>query len=467
MGDHPRGHSKSGRLSIGSLTGDPRPPAAYPAETIAAIATPPGRGGIGIVRISGAALRNLYVSLTGIEPTPRRAAFAQFRDADGGILDEGLALYFPAPYSYTGEDVIELQGHGGPVVLHAIVQRSIALGVRLAAPGEFTQRAFLNGKLDLAQAEAVIDLIDASSLAAARSALRSLRGEFSREVDGLAAALNEVRAWMEAAIDFPDEAIDTLVPEALRVRIVAVGARLAQITGRARRGSQLRAGIHVVIAGAPNVGKSSLINQLAGDDIAIVTAQAGTTRDVIRQTIHLEGLPFHLSDTAGLRETAEEVEQLGVARARQEIEQADLLLEVRDARDPDASSVRVTTVTTQRLIVLNKVDLVGPGSDPSRLAPGLAISAKTGQGMEGLRRALLAAAGWEGSSEDVILARARHLDALRRAATHVQAAADIVAEPECAAEELRLAQQALEELTGRKTADDLLGEIFGRFCLGK
>ncbi|HLU76832.1 MAG TPA: tRNA uridine-5-carboxymethylaminomethyl(34) synthesis GTPase MnmE [Burkholderiales bacterium] len=441
------------------------------ADTIAAIATAAGRGAIGIVRVSGKGLADVAKTLSGAFPAPRQASFARFRDADGSIIDEGLLLYFPAPYSFTGEDVLELHAHGGPVVLQLLLRRCLALGARLAEPGEFTRRAFLNDKLDLAQAEAVIDLIDAANEAAVRSAGRSLRGEFSKEIEKLVEGLISVRMHVEATIDFPEEEIDPADRQTIRAGVDRLALAVGEILGRAQQGSLLRTGLNVVLAGQPNVGKSSLLNRLAGEELAIVTEIPGTTRDVVRQTIYLEGLPVNIIDTAGLRETEDAVEQIGIARAWKEIEQADLLLLLVDARSgvgaEDEDILRRLPASLRRLTVYNKIDLVDASALPDEADDMLCVSAKTGQGVPALRERLEAIAGWQGGSEDLYLARERHLVALREAREALARAQAADPHWELLAEELRLAQAALSRITGAFTADDLLGEIFSRFCIGK
>jgi len=444
-----------------------------PRDTIAAIATAPGRGGIGVVRISGPNLSNLVARLGGKAQQARFAQFARFRDGSGGLIDEGLLLYFPAPHSFTGEDVIELQGHGGPVVMQLLLARCVELGARLAEPGEFTRRAFLNGKLDLAQAESVADLIEASTAAAARSAVRSLTGSFSKEVHGLRDRLVDLRMLVEATLDFPDEDVDFLVEARAFERVEAIAGELSAILDRARQGSLLRSGLHVVLVGRPNVGKSSLLNSLAGIDRAIVTDIAGTTRDALRETIQIEGIPLHITDTAGLRETSDEVEKIGIARTWQEIERADVIVRLVDVRagltDADAEIDARLPAGVERITVFNKVDLLE--RQPERVeADGgvsLYLSAKAGQGVDLLRAELLRIAGWHRHGEDLILARERHLIALREALARVQAALHNRHALELMAEELRLAQDAVNEITGEFTPDDLLGVIFSRFCIGK
>ena len=444
-----------------------------PSDIIAAIATAPGRGGIGVVRISGPDLSALATLFGNREADARVARFARFKDANGGLIDEGLVLYFPAPHSFTGEDVIELQGHGGPVVMQLLLARCLELGARLAEPGEFTRRAFLNGKLDLAQAESVADLIEASTAAAARSAVRSLTGGFSKEVQGLCERLIDLRMLVEATLDFPDEDVDFLIEARAFERIEIVAAELRAILDRARQGSLLRNGLHVVLVGQPNVGKSSLLNRLAGIDRAIVTDIAGTTRDALRETIQIEGIPLHIIDTAGLRETSDEVEKIGIARTWQEIERADVVVRLVDVRagltDTDADIDARLPAGVERITVFNKVDLLE--RQPERMegdrGVSLYLSAKAGQGVDLLRVELLRVAGWHRHGEDVILARERHLVALREALARVDAALENRHALELIAEELRLAQDAVNEITGEFTPDDLLGVIFSRFCIGK
>ncbi|TAH40900.1 MAG: tRNA uridine-5-carboxymethylaminomethyl(34) synthesis GTPase MnmE [Betaproteobacteria bacterium] len=447
-------------------------PAARRPDTIAAIATAPGRGGIGVVRVSGSGLRGFARTLTGREPEARVARFARFLDEAGEAIDEGLCLYFPAPASFTGEDVVELQGHGGPVVMQLLLERCLQLGARLAEPGEFTRRAFLNGKLDLAQAEGVADLIEASTAAAARSAVRSLSGRFSEEIHRIRDGLIDLRMLVEATLDFPEEEIEFLERTRALPRLDELRAQLEGVLDRARQGALLRSGLNVVLVGEPNVGKSSLLNQLAGEDRAIVTDIAGTTRDALRETIQIEGIPLHVIDTAGLRDTADRVEQIGIERTWREILRADVILRLADANAPaDAASdidARLPA-DVERIEVVNKIDL--SERSPQRVeADGrvsVFLSARTGAGVDLLRAELLRVAGWHAHGEDVILARERHLRALREALEHVVEAAAQSRALELLAEELRLAQEGLGEITGEFTADDLLGVIFSRFCIGK
>lgn len=432
-------------------------------DTIAAVATPPGRGGIGIVRLSGPAVPRIATVVLGKIPKPRHATAAAFRDARGATVDEGIALYFPAPHSYTGEPVLELQGHGGAVVMQALLGACLDAGARLAEPGEFTRRAFLEGKLDLAQAEAVADLIDAASREAARSALRSLSGEFSAAITALQSQLIELRALTEAMLDFPEEELDSLHRDDAAARLGNVCRALDEVLDKSRQGSLLRTGIHVVLAGRPNVGKSSLLNRLAGEERAIVTPIPGTTRDALREPIQIEGVPLIVVDTAGLRASSDVLERLGIERTQRELERADLVLVIFEAEERHAP-LEELPAGVARVEVYNKIDLA-PGFVPP--AGALAVSAKTGEGLERLRKAILAAAGWSSAGESVFLARERHLRALERARSHLEAAARESRRWEFFAEELRLAHVALGSITGEFTADDLLGEIFSRFCIGK
>ncbi len=432
-------------------------------DTIVAIATPAGRGGIGVVRLSGPAVPGISKKLIGRLPEPRHATVAIFRDMHRERIDQGIALYFPAPNSYTGEAVLELQGHGGAMVMQQLLAACLDAGARLAEPGEFTRRAFLEGKLDLAQAEAVADLIDAASREAARSALRSLSGEFSAAIDRLKTQLIELRALTEAMLDFPEEELDSLHRDDAGARLAAVKAQLEELLAQSRQGSLLRSGIHAVIAGRPNVGKSSLLNRLAGEERAIVTPIAGTTRDALREPIQIQGVPLVVVDTAGLRAASDLVEQLGVERTQRELERADLVLAVHEAGAADSPPVDLPP-GVPRIDVYNKLDLAGGFRAPPG---GVAVSAKTGEGLDRLRRAILAAVGWTSSGESVFLARERHLRALKRAGAHIEAAGAQLPRWEFFAEELRLAHLALGEITGEFSAEDLLGEIFSRFCIGK
>ena len=443
-------------------------------EVIAAIATPPGRGGIGVVRISGPSLESMLRALVNVDVAPRRATRADFRSTDGGVIDQGLVLFFPAPHSYSGEDVIELQGHGGPMVLQMLLRRCLELGARLAAPGEFTKRAFLNDKLDLAQAESVADLIDASTAEAAHCALRSLQGEFSQRIAAMVRALIELRMLVEATLDFPEEEVEFLGQAKAQGKLADLRRQLAAVLAASRQGSLLREGIHVVIAGEPNVGKSSLMNCLAGEELAIVTDVPGTTRDAIRQTINVHGVPLHMVDTAGLRESEDKVEKIGISKTWDEISKANLVLWVNSATCPESRIADPLVVTrlpkgVPQIIVINKIDLCGqkPATYAGEKATEVALSAKTGAGIELLRDAMLEAVGWGGRGEGIFMARERHLQALQTAQAHVTQASACTAQLELFAEELKLAQSALAGITGEFTADDLLGEIFSRFCIGK
>ena len=454
-------------------------------HTIAAIATAPGLGGVGVVRVSGALVPHI---ITGITSRPalvaRLATFVAFRAADGSTLDSGLALHFPAPHSYTGEHVLELQGHGGPVVLQMVLARCLELGARLAAPGEFTRRAYLNDKLDLAQAESVADLIEAATESAVRAAQRSLSGAFSARVNTLVDQLIHLRMLVEATLDFPEEDIDFVRAAKAGEQVDAILGALDATLQRANQGALLRRGINVVLAGRPNVGKSSLLNALAGAEVAIVTPIAGTTRDRIEQTIQIDDVVLHIVDTAGLRETDDAIEKIGIARTWSAVDDADVVLHLLDARDPqhpdeaaiDAEITRRVAPNIPRLVVRNKIDLLAPPAKelPEEPPPDsffVRLSAKRGIGLDDLRAALLRAVGYTGGHEDIFSARARHLEALHAARAHiVLAQAEVhAATPalEVLAEELRLAQNALAVITGEFTPDDLLGEIFGKFCIGK
>jgi tRNA modification GTPase len=441
-------------------------------ETIAAIATAPGRGGIGVVRVSGKDARRIAEAIIGSLPAARYASLANFRDRDGALIDQGIALFFPAPHSYTGEDVVELQGHGGPVVMREIVRRCVELGARIAEPGEFTRRAFLNGRLDLAQAESVADLIDASSTEAARSAALSLAGEFSRRIQAIAAALMDLRMHVEACIDFPEEEIDPADRREQATRLSKVREQVAAVLEEARQGAVLREGLTVVLVGRPNVGKSSLLNRLSGEELAIVTPIAGTTRDYVRATITLEGVPIHLVDTAGLRETGDEIERIGIERAWRAVEDAGAALFISEAGSTESDDEKRFRARLPQSIpvahVVNKIDLLNGASIPASSGPDttIALSAKTGLGIDGLRQWLLGVAGWKPHGESVFMARERHLKALGEAGGHLRAAESLQAY-ELIAEELRLAHLELNKITGEVTADDLLGAIFSRFCIGK
>jgi tRNA modification GTPase len=445
-------------------------------RTIAGRATPPGRGGIAVIRISGPGVRAIAGALLGECPPPRHAALRVFRDADGQAIDTGIALYFPAPDSYTGEDVLELQCHGGVIVTDLLLERVLALGARMARPGEFSERAFLNDKLDLLQAEAVADLIDAGSRAAARAAQRSLQGDFSAAVLALNEAVTDLRIYIEAAIDFPDEEIELLTDSELQRRIAGVAAAFAQLEKTTRQGCLLRDGLHVVLAGRPNSGKSSLFNALAGYAAAIVTSQPGTTRDLLREQINIDGLPLHVVDTAGLRSTLDPVEQEGVARTRGQLGLADLALLVVDATEPSALDALLAEIPAgiPVLIVRNKIDLSGEvaGVAPERVAghPVLRVSALTGAGLGELRQAIKVIAGFSDPGEGTVIARQRHLDTLQRAQRHFEAGCCVLEQRQAGelfAEDLLQVQNALAEITGEFGSDDLLGKIFSSFCIGK
>ena len=444
-------------------------------DTIAAIATPPGRGGIGVIRISGPDVPDLLPALLGQAPPPRQAHFGAFLDANAQAIDHGLALHFPAPRSFTGEHVLELHAHGSPVVLDQLLRRILELGTRLARPGEFSERAFLNDKIDLAQAEAIADLIDSTTESAARSAQRSLQGDFSRRIHELVEALIQLRLYVEASIDFTDEDIDFLSEGRIGEQLGALAEQLTAIRASARQGCLLRDGMTVVIAGRPNAGKSSLLNRLTGRDTAIVTAIAGTTRDTLREFIQLDGLPLHVIDTAGLRDdTDDPVEQEGMRRARAEIAAADRVLLLIDDHDPGDSETLLASLPPELPVtrIHNKIDLSGhsPGlSDDLGNGPRIHLSLKTGVGVDNLIDHLKASVGYDSGAEGVFTARRRHLDALDRArqATDNALARLRTGEPELLAEELRLAQHSLGEITGEFTSDDLLGRIFSSFCIGK
>lgn len=442
-------------------------------ETIAAIATAPGSGGIGIVRVSGPACRRIAEGVLGHCPAPRYAAYLDFREADGGLIDRGIAIYYAAPHSYTGEDVLELQAHGGPALMQLLLKRCLALGARQALPGEFTKRAYLNDKLDLAQAEAVIDVINASTEAAARSAVRSLSGEFSAYIQALLGRMIELRMYVEACLDFPEEEIDFITQGRVAEKLAVIQQELGTVFQSAKQGNLLREGIQVVLIGQPNVGKSSLMNQLAGEDVAIVTSIAGTTRDVIRSTIQINGVPLHIIDTAGLRETADEVEKHGIARTWRALESADVALLLVDAAhgigETEKSILARLPAFLPKIWIHNKIDLSAE-SPKKEVLDGethIHLSAKHGQGLSLLREHLLALAGWQPSGEGVFMARTRHLQALAAVEVHLSLAIQRLGQAELVAEELRLAQEELSQITGEFTPDDLLGEIFLKFCIGK
>ncbi len=454
------------------------------AETIVAIATPPGRGGVGIVRVSGSSLESLATSICGKALIARIATHTQFRGANNDIIDDGIALFFKAPASFTGEDVLELHAHGSPIVLQALVRRAIELGARHAEPGEFTKRAYLNGKLDLTQAEAVADIIDAATESAARAAVRSLSGEFSKHIQTLQDRLIRLRMFVEATLDFPEEDVEFIEQEKAREQLASTRAALESVIAQAAQGQLLHDGIRVVLAGAPNVGKSSLLNALAGEDVAIVTPIAGTTRDTVRARVSVNGLPVEFIDTAGLRDTDDPVEKIGIERTRAAIADADLALLLVDAKSASVAAdiaklAEELPNSLRAIIVRNKIDTLSNRRETetsdidmphsSLVTRNLPISAKTGAGIETLRNAIAQAVGYEHREGGTFSARERHVTALKKTLTHIDAAKqhlDHIA-LELFAEELRLAHESLGEITGEFTADDLLGEIFSRFCIGK
>lgn len=444
------------------------------AETIAAVATAYGRAGIGVVRVSGPATRSLAVALTGRLPAEREAALSEFRDAGGALIDRGIAIFFAGPRSYTGEDVLELQAHGGVALLRMLLRRCVELGARIAEPGEFTKRAFLNDKMDLAQAESVADLIDASSVDAVRSAQRSLAGEFSQRIGAVRDQLIEIRALFETVLDFPEEEEVELIDHyGVVEKLDALRRELGSLSASAVQGNLLREGIQVVLTGAPNVGKSSLMNRLADEDVAIVTEVPGTTRDILRRELVVSGLPVHVIDTAGLRHSDDPVERIGVERSLAQIGEADIVLEVRDATQADRGEVATVPMQlaqgARKVLVFNKIDLTM--AKPQVVSEGevetVWLSAKSGEGMELLGETLLRISGRTVTDEVPFMARERHIVALGHAAAHVEQASKETGQLELCAEELRLAQRALGEITGEFSADDLLGEIFSRFCIGK
>ena len=440
-------------------------------ETIAAIGTAPGRAGIGIVRVSGSRAKSIAKAISGKSLSPRQATYAQFKNENSDLLDRGIALYYPAPNSYTGEDVLELQGHGSPLALSAILECCLSLGARMARPGEFTERAFLNGKLDLAQAEAVIDLIEARTGAAARAAVRSLDGGFSIRAHDLVEQLIGVRVYIEAALDFSEEEVDFLADGELQLRVEQLQKTLNDTLATAEQGRLLHEGITIVISGAPNVGKSSLLNQLAGHDAAIITELAGTTRDVLREQIQIDGLPVNVVDTAGLRDSDDPVEREGIRRARMEIKKADRVLLICElGQENRPAPVELSGVSFDT--VVNKIDLQQQAAKFERSDKGafIYLSAKTGEGVDLLKNHIKREAGYTGAGESTFIARRRHVDALRRAGKHIENGLQNLSQkkyPELAAEDLTLAQQSLQEITGEYTNDDLLGEIFSSFCIGK
>ncbi len=448
-------------------------------DTIAAIATASGAGGIGVVRVSGPLASAIAIQILGHCPAPRHAAYLDFKSDNNELIDRGIAIFYPNPHSYTGEDVLELQAHGGTALMQILLARCIALGARQAEPGEFTRRAYLNDKMDLAQAEAVADVINASTTEAARSAMRSLSGEFSNSINTVLAMLINLRMYVEACLDFPEEEIDFINQGKVAEKLADVSVELNAVFAKAKQGSLLREGIHVVLIGQPNVGKSSLMNALAGEDVAIVTAIAGTTRDTIKSAIQINGVPLHIIDTAGLRETDDEVEKFGIARTWRATETADIALLLLDTAhgitDAEKSILGRLPQEIAKIWVHNKIDLLLNG-DKLREAPEIRemndethiyLSAKTGQGLDLLKNQLLKLVGYQAKGEGVFMARARHLQALTQVNQHLQSAAKQIKSAELVAEELRLAQESLSSITGEFTPDDLLGEIFSKFCIGK
>jgi len=436
-------------------------------DTIAAIATPPGKGGVGIIRLSGDKALKIAQEICGRALKPRAAHFTHFKDTNGELIDSGLAIYFAAPHSFTGELVVELHGHGGPVVQDLLLKTLLAAGARQARAGEFSERAFLNDKIDLAQAEAIADLIDSSTQQAARGAIRSLQGEFSEKISSLLEELIYLRTYVEAAIDFPDEEIDFLADEKIRTALEQLNTSLLTTIGQANQGAILRNGLRLVIAGKPNAGKSSLLNALSGYEAAIVTQVPGTTRDIVSETIDIDGLPVHIIDTAGLRESQDTVEKIGIERARKAIQEADHVLYVVDATDCDVPSIDMDVPHT---LVINKLDLLADQKLANTNLESIMVSAKTGEGLDSLRAQIKTIAGLEDSTESLFTARRRHLDALMRAQKAVDLGVNQLTQfnaGELLADELLQAQNALNEITGEFSADDLLGEIFAGFCIGK
>jgi tRNA modification GTPase len=446
---------------------------AYPQDTIAAIATASGAGGIGVVRISGALCQQIASQILGVALKPRRATYLDFIDENQMLIDKGIAIFYPNPYSYTGEDVLELQAHGGTALMQILLARCVALGARQALPGEFTHRAYLNDKLDLAQAEAVADVINAATYEAAKSAVRSLSGEFSNHINALLYKLIELRMFVEACLDFPEEEIDFITQGRVAEKLSAVSVELESVFAKAKQGSLLRDGIRVVLIGQPNVGKSSLMNQLAGEEIAIVTPIAGTTRDTIKNVIQINGVPLHIIDTAGLRETDDEVEKFGIARTWASLETANIALLLVDAghgiTETEKSILDRLPREITKIWVHNKIDVSLEAAKIEQIVgiTHIYLSAKNGLGLDLLKAQLLKCAGYENNNEGTFMARARHLDALQKVALHLSQASSQIKSAELVAEELRLAQEHLSSITGEFTPDDLLGEIFSKFCIGK
>ena len=442
-------------------------------DTIAAIATASGAGGIGVVRVSGPAVQLIAAQVLGSCPAPRHASYLDFKQANGDLIDRGIAIFYPNPHSYTGEDVLELQAHGGTALMQILLARCIVLGARQAEPGEFTRRAYLNDKIDLAQAEAVADVINAATIEAAKSAVRSLSGEFSQRINALLLKLIDLRMFVEACLDFPEEEIDFITQGRVAEKLASIITELNSVFSKAKQGSLLREGINVVLVGQPNVGKSSLMNQLAGEEIAIVTSIAGTTRDTIKNAIQINGVPLHVIDTAGLRETDDEVEKFGIARTWRAAESANIALLLVDAAhgitETEKSILARLPQEIRKIWVHNKIDVANELALAKEIngAMHIYLSAKTGAGLELLKSHLLKLAGYENNSEGVFMARARHLEALLKVETHLSIAGQQIKSAELLAEELRIAQTALGSITGEFTPDDLLGEIFSKFCIGK
>ncbi len=444
-----------------------------PADTIAAIATASGAGGIGVVRVSGHLSQSIAIQVLDHCPAPRHAAYLPFYDANQQLIDRGIAIYYQNPHSYTGEDVLELQAHGGTALMQILLARCIELGARQAEPGEFTRRAYLNDKIDLAQAEAVADVINASTIEAARSAMRSLSGEFSNSINQVLAKLINLRMYVEACLDFPEEEIDFITQGKVADKLEAIAAELKLVFAKAKQGSLLREGLHIVLVGQPNVGKSSLMNQLSGEEVAIVTPIAGTTRDSIKNMIQISGLPLNIIDTAGLRDTNDEVEKIGIARTHQALENAQVALLLIDAAhgisDKEKSILSCLPQEIDKIWVHNKIDTTKETAKIVEKAgeTHIYISAKTGAGVDLLKQHLLNIAGYQQNAEGIFMARTRHLEALKQVDAHLQLAQKNRHQAELIAEELRLAQEALSSITGEFTPDDLLGEIFSKFCIGK
>ena len=442
-------------------------------DTIAAIATASGAGGIGVVRVSGALSQSIAVEILGACPAPRHAAYLPFYDAKQQLIDRGIAIYYQNPHSYTGEDVLELQAHGGTSLMQLLLERCIELGARQAKPGEFTKRAYLNDKIDLAQAEAVADVINATTLEAAKSAVRSLSGEFSNSINAVLAKLINLRMYVEACLDFPEEEIDFITQGNVAEKLASIALELKSVFAKAKQGSLLREGMHIVLVGQPNVGKSSLMNQLSGEEVAIVTPVAGTTRDSIKSLIQINGLPLHIIDTAGLRDTKDEVEKIGIARTYQALENAQVALLLVDAAKGIGETEKIVLNRMPQAIakiwVHNKIDASNDSPKMVEISDEthIYLSAKTGAGIDLLKQQLLSIAGYQQNAEGIFMARARHLTALEYVEKHLSNATLQINAAELVAEELKLAQEALSSITGEFTPDDLLGEIFSKFCIGK